>query len=87
MGQPDYLTNAVGKASLDFTRYKSYLVLVSKDGYTTSERLVLAENPESGKLKFQLKEAPPCIRASGIVASDKFGTRIPNVRMKFVHSE
>ncbi len=87
MGKPDYVTNAAGKALLDFTRYKSYLVLVSKEGYVTSERLVLAENPESGKLKFQLKEAPPCIRASGIVASDKFGTRIPNVRMKFVHSE
>ena len=79
------VTNAAGRAKSDFTRYKNYFVLVSLNGYITSERLMVADNLESGKLRFSLREQPPCMRAGGVVLTQKFGTRIANANLKFIH--
>ncbi|HMX39251.1 MAG TPA: OmpA family protein [Saprospiraceae bacterium] len=86
LGRPDLLTNAAGKAQIDLTRYKSYFVLVNLDGYVTGDRLIVADKLESGKLKFGLRVQPPCMRAGGTVVSEKFGTRISNATVKFVHA-
>ncbi|MEO6760330.1 MAG: OmpA family protein, partial [Saprospiraceae bacterium] len=85
MGNPDLLTNLNGQASTDFARYRNYFLLVSLDGFQTAERLIAADSKESGQLKFLLKEAPVCLRASGIISTDKFGTRVANATLKFVH--
>ncbi len=85
MGAADLFTNAVGRASTDFARYRNYFVLVSLEGFQTAERLIAADTKESGQLKFNLKEAPVCLKASGIVSTDKFGTRVANANLKFVH--
>lgn len=84
-GKADLTTNAAGRAKSDFTRYKNYFVLVSLNGYITSERLMVADNLESGKLRFSLREQPPCMRAGGVVLTQKFGTRIANANLKFIH--
>lgn len=85
MGNPDLLTNVAGQAATDFARYRNYFLLVSMDGFQTAERLIAADSKESGQLKFLLKEAPVCLRASGIISTDKFGTRVANAALKFVH--
>ncbi len=85
MGNPDLLTNLSGQASTDFARYRNYFLLVSMDGFQTAERLISTDSKESGQLKFALKEAPVCLRASGIISTDKFGTRVANASLKFVH--
>ena len=85
MGNPDLLTNVAGRAATDFARYRNYFLLVSMDGFQTAERLIAADSKESGQLKFLLKEAPVCLRASGIISTDKFGTRVANASLKFVH--
>ena len=85
MGNPDLLTNLSGRASTDFARYRNYFVLVSLEGFQTAERLIAADTKESGQLKFTLKEAPICLKAGGIVSTDKFGTRVANANLKFVH--
>jgi len=85
MGNPDLLTNVVGRASGDFDRYRNYFILVSLEGFRTAERLIAADTKESGQLKFNLQEAPVCLKASGIISTDKFGTRVANASLKFVH--
>ncbi len=85
MGAPDHLSNAEGKAQHDFIRYKSYLILVSTPGYQTSERLISVDTEENLKLDFKMREAPPCLRTGGMVATQEFGTRIFNATIKLVH--
>ncbi len=85
MGNPDLLTNLNGQATTEFDRYRNYFLLVSMDGFQTAERLISTDSKESGQLKFALKEAPVCLRASGIISTDKFGTRVANATIKFVH--
>ena len=85
MGNPDLLTNLSGEASGYLTRFSNYFLLVSMDGFQTAERLITPDSKESGQLKFALKEAPVCLRASGIISTDKFGTRVANATLKFVH--
>ncbi len=86
LGNPDLLTNANGKAQVDLTRYKSYFVLINLEGYITGDRLIVADKLENGKLRFSLKVQPPCMRSGGTVITQKFGTRISNATVKFVHA-
>ena len=56
LGPPDLFSNAVGQASADFTRYRTYSVVVSLEGFQTAKRLVQADTDDSGRLKFSLQE-------------------------------
>ncbi|MEZ4919211.1 MAG: OmpA family protein [Saprospiraceae bacterium] len=87
MGAPDLYTNAAGKAQSDFFKYRSYLLLISMDGYQTEEKLFSFEDDAVGPLTIQLRDAPICHRVNGIVATDQFGTRIVNANLKFTHKE
>jgi outer membrane protein OmpA-like peptidoglycan-associated protein len=85
LGTPDLYSNVAGEARTDFDRYRSYLVLVSLDGYRTMERLISVESEDDVNLNFKLSEAPLCMRAGGIVLSNEFGTRISSAVVKMVH--
>ncbi len=85
MGNPDLVTNLDGKAKGDLMRYRNYFVLVSMEGFQTAERLIAVDSKESGQLRFNLQEAPLCLKASGTISTDKFGTRVANASLKFVH--
>lgn len=85
LGKPDLLSNAAGEALTDFTRFKSYLVIVSMHGYMSSERLISVDTEDELKLKFKMSEAPPCLRTGGLISATGFGTRIANATIKLVH--
>jgi len=85
LGAPDLFSNAGGEARSDFNRFRHYLVFVSLDGYRTAERPISVESDGEVILRFNLAEAPPCLRAGGIVLASEFGTRISNATLKFVH--
>lgn len=85
LGKPSFFANASGAAQTEFDRYRSYLVLVTMDGYRTMERLISIEDEKDLKLDFNMREAPLCYRAGGIVLSAEFGTRIFNAVVKLVH--
>jgi outer membrane protein OmpA-like peptidoglycan-associated protein len=85
LGTADLYSNADGTAKTEFTRYRSYLVLVSMDGYRPSERLISVDTEDALKLDFKLQDAPICLRSGGIVSTAEFGTRIANANLKFVH--
>jgi outer membrane protein OmpA-like peptidoglycan-associated protein len=87
LGQPDNYTNGSGKAYADFVLYRSYLILASFDGYQTTERLYTMEPNKSGELTLSLFEEAVCHRMTGMVSTDKFNTRIPNVTLIFTHKE
>lgn len=86
LGTPDLYSNTLGKAESDFTIYRSYMVLVSMDGYKTSEKLFyLEKDDEAPSLTFSLQEAPFCHRSGGIVSTTELGTRIANATLTFIH--
>ncbi|MCC6461657.1 MAG: OmpA family protein [Saprospiraceae bacterium] len=87
LGNPDNYTNGGGYAFAEFVMYRSYLILASFDGYQTSERLYSVEPDKSGTVTLALFEEAVCHRTAGIVSTDKFGTRISNATLTFIHKE
>lgn len=87
LGPPDLIANTEGKASADFTWYRSYLILASFDGYQTTERLYTMEPDKSGEIVVALFEQPVCHRMTGIVSTERFNTRVPNAVLLFTHKE
>lgn len=85
LGKPSLLSNSEGGAFTDFTRYKQYLVIVSAKGYTAREQFLYVDSESDQKLEFKLTEAPPCLRAGGIVLTTEFSTRIANASIRFEH--
>lgn len=87
LGKVDLYSNADGKAITEFTRYRSFMVIVSYNGYRSEEKLrsVLSNDPIN--LNFSLREAPMCLRAGGIVSTESYGTRIENAILKFINRE
>lgn len=85
MGEPDQYSDASGQASTEFFRFRSYLVLVHLDGYETTERLITPEKEDVGTVRILMRDAPICYRAGGIVLTEQLGTRLPNVRLRFIH--
>jgi outer membrane protein OmpA-like peptidoglycan-associated protein len=87
LGDADLYANADGSATTEFNRFRSYLVLVSADGYTPRERLISVEDEKDINLDFKMAEQPVCMRSGGIVLTMEFGTRIANASIRFVHKE
>jgi outer membrane protein OmpA-like peptidoglycan-associated protein len=85
LGAPDLFANAEGKAQMDFVRFKTYLVIVSKDGMRSVEELKTVDTEDNVFFNFKMSEAPPCLRAGGTIAEQTFGTRIANASIKLVH--
>ncbi len=85
MGQPEYMSNSTGRATADLVRFRSYMVLVSLDGYLTEQRLFYNDYDTPLDLKFPLRPKINCLRAGGLVLTQDFGTRMANARVKFVH--
>lgn len=87
LGDPDLLSNSQGIAKTDFVRYRSYLVIVSIDGYRSSERLISVDTETNMALNFKMQEAPLCMRSGGIISTVEFGTRIANAKIRFEHRQ
>jgi outer membrane protein OmpA-like peptidoglycan-associated protein len=85
MGLPELYSNVQGEARTEFNRYRTYLVLVSLNGYRTMERFFSVESPDDVTLNFKMAEAPLCIRSGGLVLSSEFGTRIAAATVRFVN--
>lgn len=85
MGPPDDYTNAHGYALTDFTRYRNYLIMVSAPGYASRDRFLVVDTESELTLNFKMKEAPPCLRAGGIVLTTEHNTRIANATIRFEH--
>lgn len=87
LGTVQHYSNAEGKATTELTRYQNYLILVSMSGYSPKQKLVTVDTEENLNFNFALSEAPVCLKASGMVATTTFNTRILNAKIKFVHRE
>ncbi|MBC7774438.1 MAG: OmpA family protein [Phycisphaerae bacterium] len=85
MGKPDRYSNVDGVAQTEFTRFRNYLVMVSAKGYASRDRFLVVDTDDELTLNFRMKEAPPCLRAGGIVLTTAFNTRIVNASLRFEH--
>lgn len=78
MESPKYSTNSNGEAYLTINLDKSYLILVSKDGYKTQELDYLPqENIYNRPIDVNL-EPTNCLTLSGLVENTPFKKPIPN---------
>jgi len=87
LGPADLYTNAPGKTGADLLKYRSYLLLVSLDGYQTAERFFSFETDELEEIRIALQDAPACHKVTGIVSTDQLGRRIVNANLRFTHKQ
>jgi outer membrane protein OmpA-like peptidoglycan-associated protein len=85
LGKPTDYSNAVGEANYEFMQYRTYLILASADGYKTGERFFTLEPDAEGIVKIMMEDAPICLKANGMIASDGVGARISNANIRFTH--
>ena len=87
LGEPELRTNAEGKAITDFVRFKSYMLIISYDGYYSQNKTFYNEVEGLQNMNFPMDVKPLCLRAGGYVLTKEFGSRIANAQIKFVHKE
>lgn len=87
LGPADLYTNAAGKTGADLFKYRSYLLLVSLEGYQTAERFFSFETDELEEIRIALQDAPACHKVTGIVSTDQLGRRIVNASLRFTHKQ
>ncbi len=86
LGRPDLYTNAVGEALNSFTQFRQYMIVVTHDGYEAGEQAFSFEELTEGKdIVVKLNPAGRCLRAGGVVLTDKMGTRINFANVRFTH--
>jgi outer membrane protein OmpA-like peptidoglycan-associated protein len=82
---PKYTTNSKGEAYAMVNLAREYVILVSKDGYTTQEVIYIPkENVFKRPVEISLK-ASNCITLSGLVESKPYGKRIPNAIVRIIN--
>ena len=78
LGNPDGISNSQGEAGYAFVGEKSYLIVVSKDGYESSEfKYETVGNKGVSIVEVPLKKAI-CIEMEGTVRNKSNNTSIPN---------
>ncbi len=83
LGQPDLFSNARGGAQFDFLDGKDYLILVSKEGYRTAERLFSVSTSGLEAPKIALEPTPACRPIQGTVKREDGGAPISNAIVRF----
>ncbi len=86
MRSPDFHSDLEGRATTDFLRYRSYMLLVNHPDYQFTQHLVAIEDGEDIlNIPIKLNKAGECYRATGVVLTDILGTRLPGVSVKLLH--
>lgn len=86
LGRAEMITSAEGEALYQFTRYRGYLLLVTKPGYRTAEFTYVVEADDEFKpIRIEMRPTGPCYRASGTVTSDVGSIRLANARLAFTN--
>jgi outer membrane protein OmpA-like peptidoglycan-associated protein len=86
MRRPEAFSNAVGEASTEFLRYRSYVVMVNHPDYQMTQQFVTSEDEtDEALIRIPLQTAPICHRVQGRIMTEQLGTRIANAQVKFVH--
>ena len=83
LGKPDLFSNAIGEALFDFVPGKDYLLVVTKDGYKTGDKLYQGEENPTGNLIVNVEPLPQCQPVKGRVKTEAYGTPIANAVVKF----
>lgn len=78
-------TNSKGMMETTFTDGKKYKMMIEKDGYVTTEKVMTAAELRNGKtIKFDLEKIK-CLELSGTVLNDKYNKAIPNATVTLVN--
>lgn len=85
LGEPIGFTEADGKIALTLEPAKSYVLLVSKAGYTTAEIAYDTKDKSSEEQIEVLLEPSPCLRIKGIANSEKFYRAIPDAMITIIN--
>ena len=82
LGAPDKITDGKGEIKYEFSGEKEYLLLVTKDGYTTKElTFKTTGNIAASEIKISL-EKQKCISLKGVVQNKINGEFIPGAIVK-----
>ena len=85
LGTPIGFSDQEGKMSLTLDPTKSYVILVSKPGYTTAEVNYDTEEKSSEEKIEVVLDPSPCLRLKGIANSEKFFRAIPDAMITIIN--
>ncbi len=77
LSKPDRISNRNGEANFDFTGERKFLVLVSKEGYTTREAGFSTQGNEAKEEVIIKLKKRTCATLSGVVKNRTSGGRVP----------
>ncbi len=77
LSKPDRISNRNGEAEFDFTGERKFLILVSKDGYTTREAGFSTQGNEAKEEVIIKLKKRTCATLSGVVKNRASGGRVP----------
>ncbi|MFN7118065.1 MAG: OmpA family protein, partial [Saprospiraceae bacterium] len=82
LGEPQFYTGRNGDVVLPMEENKDYVVLISKDGYTTQEVKYSTKNMDLPRPIEVVLQPSTCLGLTGTVVSEKFNRPIPNARVR-----
>ena len=82
LGKPDHVSDEKGEATHNFMGEKEYLIIVTKDGYSTKETTYSTSGNESlSNIRVSL-EKPTCATVTGVVRNKVNNQLLPNTIVK-----
>ncbi|MCH2084667.1 MAG: OmpA family protein [Saprospiraceae bacterium] len=86
LGDPRIITDRNGEAVGQFQENKSYIILVSKDGYQSKEVIHITKDVNLYRPIEVLLEPSNCFSLDGIVTNAKYRQRVPNALVRIVNN-
>ncbi|MEY3367127.1 MAG: hypothetical protein RI973_282 [Bacteroidota bacterium] len=85
LGSPSLYTNLNGEALTELLAGKNYLVLITKEGYQSSEFSFGTEGLEGPQILRAPMKPKSCITLNGLVTAEGFAVPIPNALIRIVN--
>jgi outer membrane protein OmpA-like peptidoglycan-associated protein len=85
LGEPKLITNRNGEAVTQFEPNRSYIIIVSKPGFTTQEVFFSTAAETPSKPIEVLLQPSNCLALAGVVLTEQFNRPIPNAVVRVIN--
>jgi len=86
LGDPRIITDRNGEAVAQFQENKSYIILVSKNGYQSKEIIHVTKDVNLYRPIEVLLEPSNCLSLDGLVTNAQYKQRVPNALVRIVNN-
>ncbi len=85
LGQPKFISDDKGEAITAFQDDKQYILLISKEGYVTSEKLYSTIDKVNPQIVEVELIPSSCLSLNGVVTVEGYNSRVPNANIRILN--